>query len=247
MAQENKEDDSSKGFERNEAMIEEYVKMSIDPEQNPIYPKLNEIVNAFGNIEGKICVDIGTGPGIMLPFLNEAVGKDGHIYAVDIDKNFLQYCSNKVIPTFKYKQNVKIIQSKVDDLCLPKELKGKIDLFLLAFVVNYLQEKDRYKQILSQVMQYLIDGGMVVVIDFDQEFSDKTFGAWEEETDEHNHDKTNDDAKDDEVGYGMNWKYLEPEQIEKLFNEFGLKLDGYILKNVVSGHHCLVFKKNPKT
>ena len=142
-------------IKRNESMIEEYVKMSIDPTQNPIYPRLDEIVENLGNIQGKICVDVGTGPGIMLPMINKAVGAEGSIYALDIDKNFLNYCSNKVVPRLKYKDNITIIESKVDDLCLSKELLGKIAVFMLGFVVNYLQEKERYKQILPQFFNYL--------------------------------------------------------------------------------------------
>lgn len=236
MAEESKSNDESQGFQRDESMIESYVKMSIDPKQNPIYPKLNEIVKEIGNIEGKICVDVGTGPGIMLPMINNAIGAKGSIYAIDIDKNFLNYTQSKVIPTLKYKDNVTIIESKVDDLCLPKELIGKIDVFFLAFVVNYLQEKDRYKQILQQVFDYLNKNGQIVIMDFDQEFVDATFGTFDDD-EEHNDDNEDNHQK---------WKYLEPEQIEQLLIKFGFNLDRYILKNVVPHHHCLVFKKNDK-
>ena len=256
MAEENKVNDDDQGYQRSDEMIEQYVAMSIDPKQNPIYPKLEEIVKNFGDINGKICVDVGTGPGIMLSMLNNAVGEKGTIYAIDIDKNFLKYCSNKVLPTLKYKNNVKVIESKVDDICLPKEVKGKIDVFLLAFVVNYLQEKERYKKIISQLFEYLSKDGQVVIIDFDQEFVDATFGTEEQHNnDEEQHDDDNKDKnekqddgqkKEDDGDYTMDWKYLEPEQIEKLFNQFGFKLDRYILKDVVPHHHCLVFKKDLK-
>ena len=247
MAEENKSKDESQGFQRDESMIESYVKMTIDPKQNPIYPKLGDIVKEVGNIEGKICVDVGTGPGIMLPMINNAVGAKGSIYALDIDKNFLNYTKSKVIPTLKYKDNVTIIESKVDDLCLPKELNGKIDVFMLAFVVNYLQEKDRYKQILPQLFDYLSKNGQIVILDFDQEFVDATFGSYDEEdNNNHNDDNKEEDQGDHETDYKMNWKHLEPEQLEKLFIEFGFKLDRYILKYVVPHHHCLVFKKDPK-
>eukprot|EP01084_Bolivina_argentea_P254820 428474_1 len=237
-------------FERSDTMIEEYVKMSIDPKQNPLYPKFKEIVDKFGNMNGKIIVDVGTGPGIMLPIFNDVIGKNGKIIAIDIDKNFLTYCSNKVLPTLSNKNNIQIIESKPNNLCLPHNLKGKIDVFVLAFVVNYLQEKERYKQIIPELFEYLNDkNGQIVVIDFDQEFVDMTFGTWDEEehqdTGKTNQDKTEnkDDSLEDNSQWKMNWKYLEPAQIEKLFNEFGFVLDRCILKDVVPHHHCLVFQK----
>eukprot|EP00486_Rosalina_sp_Unknown_P014885 CAMPEP_0201595774 /NCGR_PEP_ID=MMETSP0190_2-20130828/192665_1 /ASSEMBLY_ACC=CAM_ASM_000263 /TAXON_ID=37353 /ORGANISM="Rosalina sp." /LENGTH=242 /DNA_ID=CAMNT_0048055871 /DNA_START=71 /DNA_END=799 /DNA_ORIENTATION=+ len=241
MAEETKSNDESQGFQRDESMIEQYVKMTVDPKQNPIYPKLDEIIQNLGNIKDKICVDVGTGPGIMLPMIDNAVGAKGSIYALDIDKNFLNYTKNKVVPTLKCKDNVTTIESKVDDLCLPKELNAKVDVFMLAFVVNYLQEKERYKQILPQISNYLSKDGVLVILDFDQEFVDATFGTCDENEEENHNDN------DDKVGYGTKWKYLEPEQIDKLVTGFGFKFDRFILKNVVPHHHCLVFKKkDPK-
>eukprot|EP01083_Nonionella_stella_P192975 713077_1 len=210
MAEEQKQSNEDNKYERTDFEIEQYVKMSINPQQNPMYPKLTEIVKNIGNLSNKTVVDVGCGAGIMLPMFSDAVGEKGAVYAVDVDKNFLSYCSTKVIPTLKHKNNVNIIQSKANDLCLPDKLKGNVDVFMLAFVLYYLQEKQQYKHILAQISEYLSNDskGQVIVLDFDQQYVDELWGLSEEETN----------------------KYLTPKQIEELFNVFGFVLDRYILR-----------------
>eukprot|EP01083_Nonionella_stella_P192976 713079_1 len=155
MAEEQKQSNEDNKYERTDFEIEQYVKMSINPQQNPMYPKLTEIVKNIGNLSNKTVVDVGCGAGIMLPMFSDAVGEKGAVYAVDVDKNFLSYCSTKVIPTLKHKNNVNIIQSKANDLCLPDKLK------------EYLSNDSK---------------GQVIVLDFDQQYVDELWGLSEEET-----------------------------------------------------------------
>eukprot|EP01083_Nonionella_stella_P147296 464479_1 len=95
MAEEQKQSNEDNKYERTDFEIEQYVKMSINPQQNPMYPKLTEIVKNIGNLSNKTVVDVGCGAGIMLPMFSDAVGEKGAVYAVEIDRNCEKYWESK--------------------------------------------------------------------------------------------------------------------------------------------------------
>ncbi|RME08371.1 MAG: methyltransferase domain-containing protein, partial [Aquificota bacterium] len=50
----------------------------------------------FGLRKGMRVLDVGTGAGFYLPYLSEAVGPEGRVYAIDIEPLAVEYASNKV-------------------------------------------------------------------------------------------------------------------------------------------------------
>ena len=52
--------------------------------------KPRDLVQALGLEKGQAVADIGTGVGYMLPYLHQAVGADGKIFAEDIFPDFLE-------------------------------------------------------------------------------------------------------------------------------------------------------------
>src|SRR5947208_12894335 len=54
-----------------------------------------ELVAALGIRSGSTVVDLGTGPGYMLPFLSRAVGATGKVIAEDIQSDFLDRAKEK--------------------------------------------------------------------------------------------------------------------------------------------------------
>jgi len=66
-----------------------------DPELREIAAEKEKICQALGNLKGLSVADVGSGTGIMLPLLNNAVGKNGKIYALEISPPFVKYLRKK--------------------------------------------------------------------------------------------------------------------------------------------------------
>jgi len=57
--------------------------------------KLKAIIKMAGISEGQKVLDVGTGTGVMLPFIYELVGKTGEITAIDIAEKMLEVAKQK--------------------------------------------------------------------------------------------------------------------------------------------------------
>jgi len=57
--------------------------------------KVNEILDIIGVEKGMDVLDLGTGTGVLLPFLSERIGSEGHILAVDISEGMLSQAYRK--------------------------------------------------------------------------------------------------------------------------------------------------------
>jgi len=58
---------------------------------------LEELVPSFNLQPGDNILDVGTGTGILLPFLLQAIGPEGSITAVDYAENMVQICRSKYV------------------------------------------------------------------------------------------------------------------------------------------------------
>ena len=53
--------------------------------------KSDEVINALAVKHGQVIADIGSGDGFFTFRFAEAVGRDGHVYAVDTSRKLLDY------------------------------------------------------------------------------------------------------------------------------------------------------------
>ncbi|MEE4357524.1 MAG: class I SAM-dependent methyltransferase [Desulfococcaceae bacterium] len=58
--------------------------------------RLESLIPEFGVCSGEHVLDIGTGPGTLLPYLQRTVGNSGHICAFDISANMVKEARKKI-------------------------------------------------------------------------------------------------------------------------------------------------------
>jgi ubiquinone/menaquinone biosynthesis C-methylase UbiE len=76
---------------------------------------LKQFVQSFGILAGEHVLDVGTGTGILIPFLLEIVGSKGHITAIDYAKSMIDVCKSK----YSHLPNVSIQIANVENLPFP--------------------------------------------------------------------------------------------------------------------------------
>ena len=86
---------------------------------------LDELVHQFGLEPGQNVLDIGTGTGILIPFLLQVIGPSGSITAIDYAENMVQMCRSK----YSHLKNVTVELQDVEELDLPSESFDAITCF----------------------------------------------------------------------------------------------------------------------
>jgi ubiquinone/menaquinone biosynthesis C-methylase UbiE len=79
--------------------------------------QINRVMDILGITNGKSVADIGAGSGWFTVRAAKRVGESGHVYAVDINPEAIQYISERAQK--EQLPNVKTILSKPDDPLLP--------------------------------------------------------------------------------------------------------------------------------
>ncbi|MDF2875870.1 MAG: ubiE 1 [Sporomusa sp.] len=59
------------------------------------HDKINLLVDMIGIDKGDLLLDVGTGTGVLLPFLKQATGSNGHITAIDFAANMITLAEAK--------------------------------------------------------------------------------------------------------------------------------------------------------
>lgn len=120
--------------------------------------KPRDLVAALGLKPGDAVADVGTGVGYMLPYLHEAVGANGRIYAEDIFPDFL----DKARANAKQKglANVTFIHGTDRDSHLPAE---SVQLVLVLDVYHHF---DYPAEMLASIAKGLSAGGRLAIVDF---------------------------------------------------------------------------------
>ncbi len=122
-------------------------------------PARREVVALIAPRSGEVIADLGCGRGTWTFALARAVGKEGRVYAVDIDADVLAQVRKE-----KDKngiENVEIIQSLPDDPLLPK---NTLDAVFLNDVVDYVT-RDALVGFLSGIRLSLKERGRLIIRD----------------------------------------------------------------------------------
>ena len=116
-----------------------------------------DVVRALEIEAGAQVADLGAGEGYFLPFLRDAVGAEGTVYAVELDPEKL----NLLRERFPAQDNVAVVAGDSDDPQLPD---GAIDLVLLVNTYHHIEDRKAY---FNRLRRDLSPGAKVAIIDPD--------------------------------------------------------------------------------
>ncbi len=126
-------------------------------------PKKN--VEQFGLGKGTSVVDFGTGSGAYSFSASEAVGHDGKVYAIDVQKDLLEKLKNEAQE--RKLSNIEIIWADIDNLGGTKLKDNSIDAVIAASVFFQLEQKD---YACMEIMRILKSNGRVLLVDWSGAF-----------------------------------------------------------------------------
>lgn len=112
-------------------------------------------IKANGLKRGMKVLDLGCGPGVMVPWLAEMVGPDGHVYATDPLSEEVEATIRRVRK--KNISNVTCMQS------LPATLQLPVNSLDLIFCRNTFVYMRKPKQVLNHLNSLLKPGGILIV------------------------------------------------------------------------------------
>lgn len=114
--------------------------------------KINKILDMLSVKEGSRILDVGTGTGVLIPFLHSRIGKSGRIVAVDISDKMLEVARKK----FNY-DNVEYVLGDILNIELPDFY---FDYIICYSVFPHFENK---QLALLRMSRYVKRGGKIIV------------------------------------------------------------------------------------
>lgn len=114
--------------------------------------KLDEIINLANIKEGSDILDVGTGTGVLIPFLISRIGNTGQITAEDVAEKMLEVAKTK----YSY-SNLEFICGDITELELPK---NHFDTIMCYSVFPHFEDKQNAVLKMSETLK---DKGAIVI------------------------------------------------------------------------------------
>lgn len=121
----------------------------------------DKIAGGFGIKEGMMIADFGSGAGYFTILLGQRVGKDGKVFALDIQESALD--NVRVKAKAAGLENIETIRSNLEVLDSSGLADNSQDMVLLA---NILFQSEKKGEIIKEAVRVLKSGGSLVVIDW---------------------------------------------------------------------------------
>jgi arsenite methyltransferase len=120
--------------------------------------KPNQILETLALQPGQNIADIGAGGGYFSQRFADAVGKNGMVYAIDTNPEFLEFIMNTT--NEKGLSNIKTVLAAEDKLILPKK---SLDIIFLRNVYHHLPNRVEY---FRNLKEFLKSEGKIVIIEY---------------------------------------------------------------------------------
>jgi ubiquinone/menaquinone biosynthesis C-methylase UbiE len=114
--------------------------------------QLAEMVSMFQLADGMSVLDVGTGTGVLLPFLAEAIGSKGRVLAMDFSFKMLEKAKLRPTPATSY-----LLNASVEAIPLPS---GYFDCVTCFAAFPHFPDK---LKALSEMVRVLKNGGYILI------------------------------------------------------------------------------------
>ena len=114
---------------------------------------LEKFVPQFGLESGQRVLDVGTGTGVLIPYLVKEVGSSGSVTAIDFSENMVQACKTK----HSHLENVIVKVGDIEEDTFPSE---SFDAVVCFGVFPHLKNKEK---VLQNINRTLKSGGTLVI------------------------------------------------------------------------------------
>jgi len=115
------------------------------------------VIEALDLRSGATVAEIGAGEGYWLPWLSRAVGKEGKVYAVEVEANKAE--SLRLLVNDEGFDNVEVVLGRYED---PLLLDGSVDLAITSKTYHHIEERVAY---FRRLHRDLAPGGRVAHLD----------------------------------------------------------------------------------
>jgi len=107
---------------------------------------LEKLVPQFGLKTGQNVLDVGTGTGVLIPYLVKELGPEGSVTAIDFSENMVKECKTK----HEHLKNVDIKLGNIEDEQFPAE---NFDAVICFGVFPHLQNKQKVLQNIYSILK----------------------------------------------------------------------------------------------
>lgn len=121
-------------------------------ERPDIRASLARVVSEAGVAPGERILDVGTGTGVLIPLILEAVGRKGRVTALDLSPQMLATAAEKRFPS-----NVEFVEAAMEESGLPSEA---FDRVICNAVFPHFSDR---QEALAEVFRVLRPGGLVMI------------------------------------------------------------------------------------
>jgi ubiquinone/menaquinone biosynthesis C-methylase UbiE len=114
---------------------------------------LEKFVPQFGIASGQHVLDVGTGTGVLVPYLSKAVGPEGKVVALDFSEKMVNQCKTK----YSHLKNVSVKVGNIENVAF---LPESFDALICFGVFPHLANKQKALQNIHRLLK--AEGKLVI-------------------------------------------------------------------------------------
>jgi SAM-dependent methyltransferase len=145
------------GYHMDFSEVERFARHFDGPERDA-WQKPAEVVRFLELGAGQVIADIGAGTGYFLPPLSKAVGATGHVLALDVEPNMVEYAKQRSRRASLANVEARVVQP--DD---PGLAPSSVDRILIVDTWHHIDDRANYA---AKLARSLRPSGALLIVDF---------------------------------------------------------------------------------